>query len=54
MTCNCEDTINLLNQTADTIKNSSVQNNVINHSIKNWINLFDRPFVFPFDDRASG
>ena len=32
----------------------SVQNNVVDHSVKNWIGLFDRPFVFPFDDRASG
>ena len=32
----------------------SVQNNKIDHSLKNWIGLFDRPFVFPFDDRASG
>lgn len=27
---------------------------MIDHSIKNWIALFDRPFVYPFDDRASG
>ena len=30
-----------------------MQNNVIDNNIKNWIALFDRPFVFPFDDRAS-
>ena len=31
-----------------------VQNNVVDHSVKNWISLFDRPFLYPFDDRASG
>ena len=32
----------------------SVTNNVVDNMIKNWIGLFDRPFVYPFDDRASG
>lgn len=32
----------------------SVVNNKIDHGIKNWIGLFDRPFVFPFNDRSSG
>ena len=31
----------------------SVQNNIIDANIKNWIALFDRPFVYPFDERAS-
>jgi hypothetical protein len=32
----------------------SVQSNVVDHSVKNWISLFDRPFLYPFDDRVSG
>jgi hypothetical protein len=31
----------------------SVQNGIIDANIKNWIALFDRPFVYPFDERAS-
>lgn len=31
----------------------SIQNNVIDGNIKNWIALFDRPLVYPFDDRSS-
>jgi len=31
-----------------------VQSNSVDHSSKNWISLFDRPFLYPFDDRASG
>lgn len=27
---------------------------MVDHSAKNWISLFDRPFLYPFDDRASG
>ena len=32
----------------------SVTNNVIDAGIKNWIGLFDRPFLYHFDDRSSG
>jgi len=31
----------------------SVQTAVIDGNIRNWIALYDRPFVYPFDDRAS-
>lgn len=32
----------------------SISSDKIDSSIRNWIGLFDRPFVYPFDDRASG
>ncbi len=32
----------------------SISSDKIDSGIRNWIGLFDRPFVYPFDDRASG
>ena len=31
----------------------TIRRDVVDYNIRNWINLYDRPFVYSFDDRAS-